>query len=170
MEFVCVGRIKLRQIARNLARLCCIGLPVLIGFTACSWIFGSSPPEIDTRTINVQVSPKANHDAAVALDIVYVFNKQLLTQLQALGAKDWFRQRDEIRALYPTEVTVSSYELVPGQRGPVEHVSDKNTDAIGVFAFANYLDEGAHRARLDRFEHVELHLNETDLAVVPSTN
>jgi type VI secretion system protein len=152
------------RVAAGLARLCCIVLPLLMGFAGCSWFEG--PEEIDTRTIDVQVSPKANHNAAVAVDLVYVFNPQLLTQLQTLGAKDWFRQRDELRALYPTEVSVSSYELVPGQRGPIEKVSSKNTDAIGLFAFANYQDDGAHRARLDRFEHAQVLLKEGDIAVV----
>jgi len=151
------------HILTNEVRVCWLVLLLLTGFAACS----SSPPTIDTRTIDVQVSPNANQDAAVALDIVYVFNPQLLTQLQMLGARDWFKQRDQFRALYPTEVDVSSYELVPGQRGPIEQVAGRHTDAIGVFAFANYHNEGAHRARLDRLKNVVLRLNDDDLAVAP---
>lgn len=168
MGFLLSGSLKPQQIAIRLARLFCIIIPVLVGLNGCSWLFGSSPPEIDTRTIDIQVSPTANHDSAVAIDIVYVFNPQLLTQLQSFGAKDWFQQRDSLRALYPTDLVVSSYELVPGQLGPIERVRGKNTDAIGVFAFANYQDEGAHRARLDRFEHAVLRLDEKDLVIVPA--
>jgi type VI secretion system protein len=134
-----------------------------LGLGACS----SSPPEIDTRSVDIQVSPKANNNSAVAVDIVYVFNPQLLTQLQGFGAKDWFRRRDEVRTLYPTEVALSSYEVVPGQLVPIEKVSDRNTDAIGAFAFADYQADGAHRARLDRFENAVIRLDESDLVIVP---
>lgn len=167
MGFLLSGSRKPQQVVARLMRLFCVIAPVVIGLSACSWLFGSSPPEIDTRTIDIQVTPRANHDSAVAIDIVYVFNPQLLTQLQAFGAKDWFQQRDALRALYPTELVVSSYELVPGQLGPIEKVTSKNTDAIGLFAFANYLDEGAHRARMDRFKHAVLRLEEKDLVIVP---
>ena len=163
--FVRFGRANLDRIAKNIVHASCILLPALPLLLGC----GSSPPEIDTRTIEVQVGPAANHNSAVALDICYVFNEQLLTQVQTLSAKDWFKQRGEIRSLYPKDVVVSSYELVPGQRGPIEKVTSKNEDAIGVFAFANYQDEGAHRARLDRFEYATVQLNETDLAIAPSS-
>jgi type VI secretion system protein len=167
MAFLSACPVKARRISGHFARLWCVIVPILVGVGACSW-FG--PPEIDTRTIDVQVSPKANHDAAVALDIVYVFDPQLLTQLQGLGAKDWFHQRDELRALHPTDLIVSSYELVPGQSGPIERVLGKNKNAIGLFAFANYQDDGAHRARLDRFKRVLLSLDESDLVVAPATS
>lgn len=158
-----------RQIAVRLLSSCCVMLPILVGLSGCG-LFGSSPPEIDTETVDIQILPRANHDAAVAIDLVYVFNPQLLTQLQSISAKDWFRQRDELRALYPTDLAVSSYELVPGQLGPIEKVSSHNSDAIGLFAFANYQGEGPHRARLDRFEHVVVRLDENDLVVVPKTS
>jgi len=165
MEFSLRRLGGVQQIAARLLRVFCLMLPILAGLPACG-LFGSSPPEIDTETVDIQILPRANHDAAVAIDLVYVFNPQLLTQLQSIGAKDWFRQRDELRALYPTDLAVSSYELVPGQLGPIEKVTKHNSDAIGLFAFANYQDEGAHRARLDRFEHVVVRLDESDLVVV----
>jgi type VI secretion system protein len=151
------------RISGNILRLCCITLTILVGLSAC----GNSPPKIITRNVDIQVSPKANRDAAVALDIVYVFDQQLLTQLQGLGAKDWFRQRGELVTLYPTGIAVSSYEVVPGQIVPIEKVPDHNTSAIGVFAFANYQVEGAHRARLDSFKNATIRLDENDLVIVP---
>jgi type VI secretion system protein len=153
------------RIAGEVLRSWCLALPILATLSAC----GNSPPKIDTRNIDIQVSPKANHDAAVAIDIVFVFDQQLLTQLQGLGAKDWFRQRDELRTLYPTGIAVSSYEVVPGQLLPIEKVSDHNTGAIGAFAFANYQMEGAHRARLDSFTNATIRLDENDLVIIPAT-
>jgi type VI secretion system protein len=166
MRWLVAEQVGLRRSAGGPLRLATIMLPILVALGGC----GSSPPKIDTRTVDIQVSPKANHDAAVALDVVYVFDQQLLTQLQGLGAKDWFRQRDELRTLYPTGIAVSSYEVVPGQIVPIENVSDHNTDAIGVFAFANYQVEGAHRARLDSFKHASVRLDENDLVIVPATS
>lgn len=164
MQFLLTSEAGQQRISGNILRLCCIVLTILIELSACS----NSPPKISTRNVDIQVSPKANLDSAVAIDIVYVFDQQLLTQLQGLGAKDWFRQRDELRTLYPTGIAVSSYEVVPGQIVPVEKVSNHNTDAIGIFAFANYHAEGAHRARLDSFKNATIRLDENDLVIVPA--
>lgn len=149
------------------AGLCCLPVLFLLAVSGCSLIFGSSPPEIDTRTISVEVSPSANHDSPVALDVVYVFDPQLLSQLQMLSADDWFRQRDDIRALYPKKVAALSYELVPGQLGPIVHITGNKEDAIGLFVFAKYQGAGTHRARLDRFEHVVVRLDPTDIVIAP---
>ena len=164
MQFLLTGQAGQQRISGNILRLCCIVLTTFIELSACS----NSPPKISTRNVDIQVSPKANLDSAVALDIIYVFDQQLLTQLQGLGAKDWFRQRDELRTLYPTGIAVSSYEVVPGQIVPVEKVSNHNTDAIGIFAFANYHAEGAHRARLDSLKNATIRLDENDLVIVPA--
>lgn len=163
MQLLLADQVRQPRVSGHILRLCCVTLSILMGLSAC----GNSPPKINTRNVDIQVSPKANRDAAVALDIVFVFDQQLLTQLQGLGAKDWFRQRDEMRTLYPTGIAVSSYEVVPGQIVPIEKVSDHDTNAIGVFAFANYPAEGAHRARLDSFKNATIRLDENDLVIVP---
>lgn len=163
MRFLLTVQVRQWRISGNILRLGYIALTILVGLSACS----NSPPKIITRNVDIQVSPKANHDAAVALDLVYVFDQQVLTQLQGLGAKDWFQQRGELRTLYPTGIAVSSYEVVPGQIVPIEKVPDHNTSAIGVFAFANYHAEGAHRARLDSFKNATIRLDENDLVIVP---
>jgi type VI secretion system protein len=160
-------RVPLRRTAAKRMIFASLLAAILFASVSCSWIFGSSPPTIDTRTIDVEISPAANHDTPVALDIVYVFDEQVLTQLQMLSADDWFRQRDDFRALYPGKAIVSSYELIPGQLGPIEQVADKKTKAIGVFAFAKYQDPGAHRARLDRFAHIVIRLDKDDMVVAP---
>lgn len=163
MLLLLADEVRQPRISGNILRLSCISFAIMIGLSAC----GNSPPKITTRNVDIQVSSKANRDAAVALDIVYVFDPQLLTQLQGLGAKDWFRQRAELGTLYPTGIAVSSYEVVPGQIVPIEKVPDHYTNAIGVFAFANYQAEGAHRARLDSLKNAIIRLDENELIIVP---
>ena len=162
-------RLALHRGFAKAALLLCLLSSLLGGFSGCSWVFGSSE-RIDTRAIDIQIPPGANHDWPVAIDIVYVFDDQVAKQLQSLSAADWFRQRNDIGALYPGKLRVVSYEFVPGQLGPIEHVTGKNTKAFAVFAFANYRGPGVHRARLDRFKKVVIRLGPDDVIVVPEAS
>src|SRR3954465_5003094 len=74
-------------------------------------------PKDGKLDLRVHVSPRANGENPVALDIVLVSDKDLLKELQKMSASDWFAQRDQIILDHPKEgqLVVFKRELVPGQ-------------------------------------------------------
>ncbi len=125
---------------------------------------------IRSRVIEFEVAPRANQDSPIAVDIVYVFNPQLVSQLSGMSAHDWFLQRDQTRQAFPTDFDLTSFEVVPGQKGPIEQVSPQARNAIAAFIFADYASPGTHRARIDGLEHVFLQLGDKDFVLTPPTD
>jgi type VI secretion system protein len=122
---------------------------------------------IQSRLIEFQVAQGANQDSPIAVDIVYVYDPQLVPQLTKMTAHDWFQKRSAVRQAFPTGFDVTSIEVVPGQKGPVEQVQPKASQAIAAFVFANYASEGTHRARVDGLERFFIALGDKDFVILP---
>ncbi|HXZ00144.1 MAG TPA: hypothetical protein VEI03_09100 [Stellaceae bacterium] len=150
-------------------RLSAGGLSALLGaaLLAGCGIFSSATPTIKSRSVEIEVAQGANQDSPIAIDIVYVYDPQLVTQLTQMTAHDWFLKRGQIRQAFPSGFDLTSFELVPGQKGPVETIPSASTDAIAAFVFADYAADGTHRARIDAIEHVLIALGDKDFVVQP---
>lgn len=99
-------------------------------------------------TIEVSVSDNANQNSPIPVDFVMVSDKKLLPEVAKLSAKDWFERRVQILRDFPAKVQVASWEWVPGQHvGPISVAVASSTR--GAFLFANYLNNGGHRAYVD---------------------
>lgn len=128
---------------------------------------GASDKPIQSRLIEFAVAQGANQDSPIAVDIVYVYDPQLVAQLTQMTARDWFQKRDQIRQAFPTGYDLTSYEVVPGQKGPIETVPPKSSQAIAAFIFANYASDGTHRARVDGLERFFIALGDKDFVIQP---
>lgn len=126
---------------------------------------GGGDKTIQSRLIEFEVAQGANQDSPIAIDIVYVFDPQLVPQLTQMTARDWFQKKSQVRQAFPTGFDVASFEVVPGQKGPIESVPSKSRDAIAAFVFANYASEGTHRARIDALEHCLIALGDKDFVM-----
>ena len=126
----------------------------------------SGDKPIASRVIEFEVAQGANQDSPIAVDIVYVYDPQLVAQLTQMTAHDWFQKKGEVRQAFPTGFDVTSLEVVPGQKGPVEAVSAKASKAIAAFVFANYASQGTHRARVDRLERFFIALGDKDFTIL----
>ncbi len=131
----------------------------------CS-LFGGGKT-IQSRVIEFQVAQGANQDSPIAVDIVYVYDPQLVPQLTQMTAHDWFQKKSQVRQAFPNGFDVTSLEVVPGQKGPIEAVSPKASQAIAAFVFANYFSEGTHRARVDGLERFFIALGDKDFVITP---
>lgn len=135
----------------------------VVVLAACS----SGPsPDVRVSTIELTVSQRANRDAPIAVDMVMVRKEELVDTILGLTAADWFAQRSQFRRDYPRDVEVISWEVVPGQtliRRPI----DGGKDLWAAVVFANYLDPGPHRLRVDGVEDVTIRLGEETLSLVP---
>src|SRR5882762_5759170 len=99
----------------------------VICFALLLLISGCGVPKRATNTVKVlkngkldimvDIAQKANLDNPIALDLVVVYDKGLLKQLEGLTAKDWFEKRQQIKLNYPRDSGLDcwSWEWVPGQ-------------------------------------------------------
>jgi type VI secretion system protein len=90
-------------------------------------------------------------NSPVPLDVVFVMDQVLLDKLNSLPAAKWFDGRDEWVRTYPEQIQYRSYELVPGQNMNVTAEQFGVKHALAVLIYANYLDSGDHRARVDQY-------------------
>lgn len=130
-------------------------------------LFGGSDKGIQSRVIEFEVAQGANQDSPIAVDLVYVFDPQLVPQLTQMTAHDWFDKKSQVRQAFPNGFNVTSIEVVPGQKGPVEAVSPKASQAVAAFVFANYASAGTHRARVDGLERFFIALGDKDFVILP---
>src|SRR5215208_6630524 len=109
--------------------------------------------------MRVNVSPQANNDNPVALDLVLVKDKKLLNDLMNLSAKEWFENRNQYQLDYPEEIELSSHrwEWVPGQDVYIDPIPLKGDFAGGII-FANYITPGTHSAVIDPRKSVIVNL------------
>ena len=149
-------------------------LALLPGLTACpkvkvpktvrSTIPGASgESKLDVR---VHVSPAANRNNPIAVDLVLVSDKKLLKDLTKMSARDWFQQKHQVQLDYPKETSLvaGSWEWVPGQTVRLDRVP-VHLEITGGVVFANYLTEGPHRALINPRKDILLTLGEDDLCV-----
>ena len=114
----------------------------------------------------VTVSENLNQSSPVAVDLVVIYDKALLEQIQALSARDWFRQREQWARDFPKGFDLWSWEWVPEQQIPDQTLSFR-LGTSGAFLFADYLEPGAHRQAVDIHEHFYLDLRDSSFSVSP---
>jgi type VI secretion system protein len=148
------------------------GFVLLMSLTACPKVpkaVRSRIPGASGQTkldVKVHVSPTANKNNPVAVDLVLVSDKKLLKELMKMSAKDWFEQRHQVQLDYPKELDLGagSWEWVPGQAVKLDRLPVR-LEVVGGLVFANYFTEGPHRAVINPRKDVLLTLGDDDLCV-----
>lgn len=136
----------------------------LILLTACPKAFRPA----SKLMIKVDVSPQANNNNPVALDLVLVKDEKLFKELMKISAAEWFEKRKQYQLDYPKEtgLNAGSWEWVPGQVVSIDPMPFKDKFAGGM-VFANYLNPGTHRAVINPSKPVVITLGAEDIAVTP---
>ena len=116
--------------------------------------------------VKVNVSPKANNNNPVAVDLVLVQDKKLLQELMKMSATEWFEKRRQVALDNPkeTELSAGRWEWVPGQEVKLDKVRVK-FEVVGGIIFANYFNAGTHRAPIDPRKGIRITLGEDNLCV-----
>lgn len=142
---------------------CCVCVLVLL--TAC---VPKAIRPASKMMVKVNVSPQANNNNPVALDLVLVKNKKLFKELMKISASEWFEKRNQYRLDYPKEngLNAGSWEWVPGQVVTIDPMPFKDKFAGGL-VFANYFTPGAHRAVFDPKKPVVITLGAEEIVVTP---
>ena len=150
-----------------LRRLSCFALLMMIAGCGLSKRATNTVKVLKNGKLDIIISidPNANLDNPVAFDLVMVYDKTLLKQLQGLTAKDWFEKKEQIKLNYPGESGLESWswewfrQIVRIDPLPIK------SKTIGGVMFANYLTPGEHRAMFDPFKSVLLSLGEKNFSV-----
>ena len=148
------------------------GLGVVLLFTACPKVpkvVRSKVPGASGESkleVKVHIAPTANNNNPVAVDLVLVKDKKLLTELMKMSASDWFDKRHQVELDYPkeTELDAGRWEWVPGQQVQVDRMP-VDLDIVGGVVFANYFKAGTHRARFDPRKGILITLGDENLCV-----
>ena len=146
------------------------GFVALLFLTACPKV--KVPKKIPGTSgeskldVKVHVSPKANNNNPVAVDLVLVSDKKLLQELMKMSASEWFEKRHQVALDYPKEtgLTAGRWEWVPGQQVKLDRMTVK-FEVVGGVIFANYFNAGAHRAPIDPRKGILVTLGEDSLCV-----
>jgi type VI secretion system protein len=103
--------------------------------------------------LQVSVANDVNNDTPIPVDVVFVWDDKMVERFEALPAKDWFRQKTQLRQDDPAERTfaVREWEWVPGQAVPDIELAVRPSARRwlrAIFVFADYRSEGPHRVRV----------------------
>jgi len=122
---------------------------LLAGCAMFGSMFGPKPVKPDWDSLTLMAAADANANTALAVDVVFVKDKELLTNLLAMPAAKYFAATDSLQRSFPDGLTVLSREVVPGQNLVLGRAEFKNEKAWAVLAFANYGGApGDYRVRL----------------------
>lgn len=125
---------------------------------------------VKTQMIRFEIDDRANLNHPIAVDLVAVYDPELLKQIVALPASEWFNKRSDLKKDYPASLLDWEWEFVPDQQaqeGLSFQIPSEINGAQGLVLFAKYIPPGNHRERLDRFEAVKIHLQEKEFSIAP---
>jgi len=136
----------------------------IVLIAACSEVI------VKTQLIVFAIDAQANLNHPIAVDLVLIYDEQLLAELVKLSAPDWFTKRAQLKRDYPISLATWEWEFVPDQ--PSQSVLSfkmppERKEAKAALFFANYITPGIHRIRIDAMTSVKVHLQEKLFVVEP---
>jgi type VI secretion system protein len=112
----------------------------------------------------IAIAPDANGNSPVALDVALIKDKNFWKTAQAMPAKDWFAQRNDLQRRYRQKLDVYSWEWVPGQAiAPITIKVPRRF--CGAMVFANYPSPGTHSAPIPLGGNVTISLQQDDFVM-----
>ncbi len=140
-----------------------ISILLLLGslvVTACG-------PSIATRALGVTVDPGANNASPVPVELVVVYDPEILPLLLEMTARQWFDGRDQLLLDHPRGVRTQLWEFVPGQEMPMRRLPLPRDGAVAAFIYADYFTPGPHRVRIDPYSRILIRLTPDEVVVEP---
>lgn len=131
-----------------------------IGIVSCS----STPkPSLTMDTVSIYAQPNANHNSALAVDLVIIYSSELLGTISQMSAKAYFASSKQLLLDNPTLLDIWHWELVPGQMVQNFQPPQDKGEAFGAYVFADYQTPGDHRLRVTPDGIVNIILMKDDL-------
>lgn len=127
---------------------------------ACS---GEPRPELSIESVSIYADPDANQNSALAVDLVLVYDLELVKTLSKMSAAKYFSDAKQLLLDNPTLLDIWHWELVPGQIVDNFTPDQDDGDSFAAFVFANYLTDGDHRVKVAPDGVVKIILQRDDL-------
>ncbi|MEB3702569.1 hypothetical protein Bealeia1_01677 [Candidatus Bealeia paramacronuclearis] len=120
-------------------------------------------PTLNVSSASIFSEPDANKNSAIAVDVVLVYNQDLLGAIAKLPAQKYFEASNQLRLDNPSLLDVWRWELVPGQVVKDFELESDKGKAFGGLIFANYLTPGDHRVKIPPSGEIKILLKKDDL-------
>ena len=111
-----------------------------------------SGEKLKWEQVTIGIGRDANKNSPIAVDIVLIFNEDLVKKVSELTSADWFKSKNYVLKTYPQDLTVNSWELAPGDSLQIPSSFFGKERVFSVIAFADYFSEGEHRVRIDHLK------------------
>jgi len=131
-----------------------------LGLVSCS---NGTLPELSIESVSIYTDPDANQNSATAVDLVIIYDEELVKILGQMSADKYFGASRQLLLDNPTLLDIWHWELVPGQIVQDFSPPQEQGDAFAAFVFADYLTPGDHRIRVSPEGIVKILLTRTDL-------
>jgi type VI secretion system protein len=139
-----------------------------LGLSACSKPTGFlGNVGVFLEKITIVSEPKMNQDSATPLDIVIVYDPNLLEQLLKMSASDYFIKKNQLLKDNPSMMEAISFEVVPTQVISDIEVKLSHPNAEGAIVFANYNSPGDHRFKMGRQQTILIRMKAEEIAIEP---
>jgi type VI secretion system protein len=124
---------------------------------------------LKVKSIDIISTANVNQNTAVAVDVVFLLDEELVETLPEVTARNWFAQKPQYLLRYPQSFVVDPYELTPASSVNVRPKTLKNPsprNAKAVLLFANYLTEDmAYTLDISNFRNPIVTLHEKTISV-----
>jgi type VI secretion system protein len=120
----------------------------------------------ETLDLEVRAEETANNEYPLAMDVVYVYDDELLAKVLAMTAREWFDQRQTLmNTVDEGTLDTWSWEWTPGHDTTV--AIPLSGSVVGAVVFVNYFSVGQHRARIDPARDARIDLGFDRFTVAP---
>ena len=133
--------------------------------TGCS-LFKMPEPPVKLNEVNFTLDQDANDNSAVPVDILMIYDADMLKVLLKLESKDYYSISQQLKQDYPELADVLHWELTPGQvvkKYPIKRRSCKPVH--GALIFADYYSPGPHRIRIGTSKKINVHFKKKDFCI-----
>ncbi|MGN6318123.1 hypothetical protein [Trinickia sp.] len=124
----------------------------------CSWLGWSKSAAVSQIKVVAEVG--ANQNAATQLDIVFVYDSNVVAMLPTTGP-DWFQKKDALMAGLANGLDVVSLQVPPATLASAS-LPKRHGKAIDVYVYANYLSAaGQPKGNITPYKNVTIWLTPT---------
>lgn len=116
-----------------------------IGLVSCTI---EDMPELNVESVSMYAEPDANQNSAIAVDLVLIYNQELVKTIGKMSAGKYFASSRQLLLDNPSLLDIWHWELIPGQIVDDFSPTQDKGDAYAGYVFANYLTPGDHRVKV----------------------
>jgi hypothetical protein len=126
-----------------------------------------SPPGATLESFSVVATEDVNLDSAITMDLVVIYDKELLNTLNKMTSEQYYGAIGQIRRDNDTLLDIWRWEMVPNQVLENYDPVFDTEKTWGILVFADYKTQGAHRAGIGKdVAEVVVTLGKKDIASV----